>query len=112
MHRRLGCGFLESVYEKALAVELSTARIQFVRQAPLEVWYQGYLVGNFTVDFIIERQLLLELKAQKALTSTADAQLLNYLKATELNVGLLLNFGTTKIQLRRLVRNLAGDKLI
>jgi GxxExxY protein len=101
--RQLGHGFLERVYEGAFALELSANGIAFQRQRELPVLYRGQIVGDYVCDFIVEGQLLVELKALAALTREHEAQLLNYLKASDLTAGLLLNFGTPKLGIRRLV---------
>jgi GxxExxY protein len=100
---RLGAGFLESVYENALCIELAEQGLQFERQKPLVVTYKGHVVGNYVADIVVEGKLLVELKALSQLTSEHEAQVLNYLRATGLTVGLLLNFGTARLGIRRLV---------
>ena len=109
VHRKLGCGFLEWIYENALEIELRKQDIQFKRQVPFAVYYQDQVIGKFIADCVVEEKLVLELKAMNRLNSIAEAQLLNYLKASGLSVGLLLNFGTTKLQIKRLVRNFVAD---
>lgn len=101
----LGAGFLESVYENALAIEFSRQGIDFARQLPLRVSYRDESVGDFYADFVVEQKLIIELKALNRITAEHEAQLLNYLKATELNVGLILNFGTPRLGVKRIVRN-------
>ena len=100
--RRLGAGFLEKVYEGALAVELRGAGIEFTRQHAVPVFYREEPVGDYVCDFIIGDQLVAEIKALRALTGAHDAQLVNYLKATRVPVGLLLNFGGPRLVIRRL----------
>ena len=109
VHKYLGSGFLESVYESALAHEFSKRGIEFERQPSLEVWYEDHLAGKYIADFIVEGKLLVELKALSNLNSACEAQLLNYLKATRLTIGLILNFGTTRLQIKRRVRNYEGS---
>ena len=99
-YNELGYGFLESVYENALAMELDSAGLCWERQVPLEVRYQDKVVGIFRADFVVEGRLILEAKAVDALNAAHEAQLLNYLKATGIRLGLLLNFGP-KAQVRR-----------
>ncbi|MGE5154959.1 MAG: GxxExxY protein [Bdellovibrio bacteriovorus] len=99
----LGAGFVESVYESALCRELVEQGIAFERQPSLRVFYKGEVVGSFIADLIIERQLLVELKALRQLTSEHESQVMNYLKASGLGVGLLLNFGSPKLEIRRIV---------
>ena len=102
VHRALGCGFLESVYEHALAVELKRNDIYFQNQVKLLVHYRDEVVGKYFADLIIENELLLELKATKSLDSTCESQLLNYLNASNIQVGLLINFGSTSLQFKRM----------
>lgn len=93
VYNRLGYGFLEKVYENALAIELRKAGLTTVQQAPIKVYYAGTVVGEYYADLLIEDVVLVELKAVRALAPEHEAQLLNYLKATPCEVGLLLNFG-------------------
>jgi len=99
----LGCGFLEKVYENALAHELGKAGIQVTQQQDITVRYDGVVVGEYAADLLVEGRLLLELKAVKALGNVHLAQCLNYLKATGLRVCLLINFGSPKTEIRRIV---------
>jgi GxxExxY protein len=105
----LGIGFIESVYEKALQVALLQKGIAVERQIPLHVSFRGVMVGDFTADMIIEGKVLLELKAADALSNRHFAQLLNYLKATGIEVGMAINFGTPKIQFRRFDNRFGND---
>lgn len=98
----LGCGFLESVYENALAVALMDAGLTVKRQVPIAVWYRGTQVGEFRADMVVNDLVLLELKAVKGIDLAFEKQTLNYLRATNLEVALILNFGPTA-QFRRLV---------
>ena len=99
----LGSGFLESVYENALCIELSRRGIEYRRQASVEVIYRQQMVGHFIADLIVENKLLVELKAVSAFNQQHSAQVMNYLRATELQVGLLINFGPSKIGIKRIV---------
>jgi len=99
----LGPGFLEKVYENALAVELRQLDLQVVQQHRIEVRYKGVLVGDFVADLLIEECVIVEVKAVKALDDIFTAQCLNYLKATGLQVCLLVNFGAPKATVRRVV---------
>ena len=103
VHSTLGCGFLESVYEEALAVEFDLRDVHFERQESLDVFYKGTNVRKFICDFLVGETILVELKAIKELTETDTAQVLNYLKATDLKLGLLLNFGAPSLQYKRLI---------
>jgi len=92
VHRRLGPGFLESVYEDALAVELGLRDIAFRRQVAISIDYKGHKVGSGRIDVLVDDRLVLELKTVEALSAIHQAQLLSYLKATGLSLGLLINF--------------------
>ena len=102
VHRVLGCGYFEGVYENALAIELQRKGIPFQRQVQLLVRYREQVVGNYFAGLIVENKLLLELKALNSLNNTCESQLLNYLKASNIQVGLLINFGSTSLQLKRM----------
>jgi len=93
VYNELGSGFLESVYQKSLALALGSAGLTVCSRMDIPVWFRGYQVGQFEGDLLVEKCILLELKAVRALNSAHMAQLLNYLRATEIEVGLLLNFG-------------------
>ena len=99
----LGCGFLEKVYENAMSHELTKCGMVVRQQAPLTVHYDDTIVGHYTADLLVDDQVIVELKAVKALDEVHLAQCLNYLKATDLPVCLLVNFGRPKIQIKRLV---------
>jgi GxxExxY protein len=99
----LGPGFLETVYENALCFELKRQGIEIERQVPLDVRYKGEMVGKYFADILVERRLLLELKSVSSLASEHKAQVINYLKATGLSVGLLINFGKPRTEIQRVV---------
>lgn len=99
----LGCGFLEKVYENALAHELRKNGMAVVQQGPVQVTYDGIVVGDYVADLIVEGRILIELKAVKLLSDVHQAQCLNYLRATGLKVCLLINFATPRIQIKRLM---------
>src|SRR6266446_8651960 len=101
VYNELGHGFLESVYEKSFEIALTSIALKVCRQIQIPVWFRGNQVGAFTADMLIEGSVLLELKAARALDVSHQAQLLNYLRATEIEVGLLFNFGL-KPQFKRL----------
>src|SRR5947199_10033961 len=102
VYNELGHGFLESVYERSLEIALNSLGLKVCRQIQIPVWFRGKPVGDFTADMLIENCVLLELKAARSLDSSHQAQLLNYLRATEIEVGLLLNFGL-KPEFKRLI---------
>jgi GxxExxY protein len=99
----LGSGFLEKVNENALVVELSRAGVKVAQQQALKVLYEGATVGEYIADLVVEGRVLVECKATAHNDPVFEAQLLNYLKATGIRVGLLLNFGRPKLYFRRLV---------
>ncbi len=92
-YNELGHGFLESVYEAAMLIALRDAGLQAEQQVPIPAWFRGQNVGDFRGDVIVEQAVMLELKAVRALEPVHEAQLINYLRATPIEVGLLLNFG-------------------
>lgn len=101
VYNELGHGFLESVYEGAMAIALIESGLKTAHQVPTPVWFRGRLVGDFKADIFVERTVILELKAARVLEAAHEAQLLNYLRASDIEVGLLLNFGV-KPQFKRL----------
>jgi len=104
VHRALGCGFLESVYRNALAIELRSLGIAFETHPTLTVSYEGETVGEFQADLVIERELSVVLKVVEALAPIHSSQLINYLVATGIDEGLLLNFGAKSLQFRTKTR--------
>ena len=102
----LGCGFLEKVYENALAHELRKHGLCVQQQIPIEVSYDGVAVGVYVADLIVNDLLVLELKAARAIDDAHVAQCINFLKACGKSIGLILNFGTPRLQIKRLVHNL------
>jgi GxxExxY protein len=99
----LGTGFLEAVYASAFAIELARRDIRFEREKRLQVFYRGVEIGTYYADFLVEDCLLVELKALKALVSEHEAQVMNYLRASGITAALLLNFGTARLGVRRVV---------
>ncbi len=93
VYNELGGGFLESVYEQSMAIALSEAGLLVVRQAPITVHFRGQVVGDFRADLLVNNQVIVELKAARAIERVFEAQLMNYLRATNIEVGLLMNFG-------------------
>ncbi len=102
VHNTLGNGFQEVIYQRALAIELGKAGIDFVRELEMPVHYDGQEIGTRRADFLIEGKILVELKSLVNLEDVHLAQVLNYLEAYKLEVGLLLNFGSKKLQFKRL----------
>ena len=101
VHSALGPGFLESVYEKALAHELGKAGLRTECQKPITVAYDDIIVGEFSADMFVEGTVMVENKAVQTLHAINEVQLVNYLTATHVNVGLLLNFGSDRLQFKR-----------
>jgi GxxExxY protein len=99
----LGSGFLEKIYENALAHELRKAGLRVAAQCPLKVHYDGIIVGEYNADLLVEDTVIIELKAVKNIDDVHRAQCLNYLKATGLHICLLINFGTPKVEIKRIV---------
>lgn len=110
VHRELGPGFLEAVYQEALALELAQRGIQFERERQLPVLYKGQiLAASYRADFVCSDTIIVECKALTGLGNVEIAQVLNYLKATSLERALLLNFGALSLQYKRLVRTASQE---
>ena len=107
VHRELGSGFPELIYQRALAVELQQAGIDAEREIHLPVFYKETQIGARRADFLIERQLLVELKAITELSPLSYAQVINYLKAYRLEIALLINFGAPSLEFKRFVQNIS-----
>lgn len=101
----LGFGFLEKVYENALAVELKALGMKVEQQKPVSVFYKGVNVGDYIADLLVEDSVLIELKSVKNLSDIHKSQLLNYLVATNKSVGLLINFGSPRIEIKRVLNS-------
>lgn len=106
VYNRMGFGFMESVYEKCLLIELARAGIPAVAQVPILVEYEGHPVGEFVADILVDDAVIVEVKSVRALTEAHEVQLVNYLVATGKPVGLLLNFGPDKVHVKRKLREL------
>jgi GxxExxY protein len=100
VHNTLGFGFLEMVYENALVIELSKAGLIIKQQHPIQVYYDGQTVGDYQVDILVEGKVILELKSVDRIIDIHEIQLKNYLKATGIEVGLLINFGKS-VEIKR-----------
>jgi GxxExxY protein len=102
VHKGLDCGFLEYVYEEAMCYELKARKILFEREKDIDIHYKDLVIQKkYRADLIIENKIIVEIKAIQKLTEIDEAQLLNYLKATKLRVGLLLNFGNKSLEIKR-----------
>ena len=106
VYNKLGFGFLESVYEKSLMIELRKGGITAASQAAIVVRYDDEVVGEFVADIVVEGTIIVELKSVRRMALSHEIQLVNYLVATGKNVGLLLNFGQRKVEVKRKVREL------
>jgi len=94
VYNKLGYGFLEKAYENAMMIEFKREDILAVSQSPIKVFYEGEVIGEYYADILVDNKVIVEIKAAKQLVEENEAQLLNYWKATDIEVGLLLNFGT------------------
>ena len=110
VYNELGYGFLESVCEESLVISLREAGLRFERQLAIPVWFRGHQVGQFRGDILVEDKVLLELRSTRTIEAAHEAQLLHYRKSTEIEVGLLLNFGS-RPQFRRLLFDNQGKKI-
>lgn len=106
VYNRMGFGFLESVYEKCLLIELRKAGLRAESQIPITVRYSGEIVGEFVADILVEDTIIVKLKSVKKLAKAHEVQLVNYLVATGKPVGLLLNFGEQRVEVKRKVSTL------
>ena len=105
VHKELGCGFLEKVYQEALAIQMTEMGIPFEREKRLNVYYHGQcLQCDYIADFVVDDKVILELKAVTEMDNVFKAQTINYLKITGYKIGLLMNFGQEQFQFHRLVR--------
>ncbi len=102
VHKKLGYGFLEKVYENAMMIELKKEGISAISQFPVRVSYEGEVIGEYYADIMVDDKVIVEIKATKRLVEENEAQLLNYLKAAGLGVGLIINFGPS-VQVKRMV---------
>ncbi len=109
VHKALGAGFLEKVYENALLMELARSGLTVHQQVPISVKYEGAVVGEYFADILVDERVILELKANEALSKDHEVQLVNYLAATGIDVGLLINFGRS-VTVRRKFREYRGGR--
>ena len=105
VYAHFGYGFLEKVYENAMVYELQESGLTVVQQQKIDVYYRGIVMGEYFADLVVEDKVIVELKAASQLISQHEAQLLNYLRATQHEVGLLLNFGPRPVQRRMVFEN-------
>lgn len=109
VYNRMGYGFLESVYEKCLLIELRKVGLSAVFQKPITVFYDNEVVGEFVADIIVEDTIILELKSVRRIIQAHEVQMVNYLVATGKPVGLVINFGERKVEIKRKVRDFDED---
>jgi len=103
VHNELGCGFLEKVYENAMMLLFDREKIPARQQAPANVYFQGKVIGQYFADILVDGKVMLELKTVDAITNVHIAQILNYLRATGIKLGLVLNFAKPKFEYKRLI---------
>ena len=106
VYNKMGFGFLESVYEKCLIIEMRKAGLDAEPQKPITVYYEGEVVGEFTADIIVNEAVIIELKSVRRIIKAHEVQLVNYLVSTGKPVGLILNFGERKVEIKRKVKDL------
>jgi len=106
VYNKMGFGFLESVYEKCLLIEMRKAGLDTETQKPITVYYDGEVVGEFVADMIVNDYIIIELKSVRRIIKAHETQLVNYLVATGKPVGLILNFGESKVEIKRKVKEL------
>ncbi|HHT9109492.1 MAG TPA: GxxExxY protein [Candidatus Wunengus sp. YC63] len=106
VYNKMGFGFLESVYEKCLLIELHKAGMDVEPQKPITVYYDDEIVGEFVADIIVNDTIILELKSVRRVVKAHEVQLVNYLVATGKPIGLILNFGESKVEVKRKVKDL------
>ena len=106
VHNNLGNGFQEVIYQRALAIEFTKINLSFEREVEMPIFYDEQNIGTRRVDFMVEEKISIELKALTKLDNVHLAQALNYLEAFKLEIGLLINFGNTKLEFKRLIKNI------
>jgi len=105
VHGKLGNGFQELIYQRSLKIEFEKANLKFARELEMEIYYDDIKVGTRRVDFLVENKIMVELKAMTELRDVHYAQIINYLEAYKLEVGLLLNFGVKSLEVKRFVKS-------
>lgn len=104
VHNALGPGFTENIYEEALVKELNLRGINFESQKTIKIYYKGEKIGEYKLDMVVEGKIILELKAASELNELFESQLISYLKATKLKLGILINFGSKRVSYKRIAR--------
>jgi GxxExxY protein len=103
VHNKLGAGFLEKLYENALTIKLNKNGLKAIQQAPMKVYFEGELVGEYFADILVENKVILETKCVEKIVDIHRAQVINYLKATGLKLGIIINFAKPKLEYERIV---------
>jgi GxxExxY protein len=109
VHNKMGFGYLESVYEKCMLIELAKAGLRTESQRPVTVYYDDEVVGEFVADVVVEGVVIVELKSVRRVARAHEIQLVNYLTSTKIDVGLVVNFGPQKVEIKRKVRLIDDD---
>ncbi len=104
VHRQLGNGFQEVIYQRSLEIEFEKEKLKFEREKEMDIFYEDKLIGNRRVDFLVDKDIMVELKAITKLEDVNIAQLINYIEAYKVKVGLLINFGTKSLQVKRYIK--------
>ena len=104
VHKQMGNGFQEVIYQRALSIEMRLQKLEFSREHEMEIFYKGQNIGTRRVDFFVEKKIMVELKALVQLENVHLAQAINYLEAYGLDIGLLINFGNTSLQFKRVMK--------
>lgn len=112
VHKHLGNGFQELIYQRALAIEMASQGIEFSREHEMQILYKGYDIGTRRVDFFVENKIMVEIKAIIQLEDVHLAQAMNYVEAYDLEIGLLINFGSKSLQHKRVHNNNNNKKII
>lgn len=105
VHNTIGAGFQEVIYQRALAIELDYEKLNYIREQEMPIYYRDIQIGKRRVDFLVENNVLVELKAVSKLEDVHLAQAINYLEAFKLEVGLLINFGSVRVEFKRVMKN-------
>jgi GxxExxY protein len=108
--KTIGFGFLESIYKKAMIIELKKKGLKVEEEKPLKVYYEDQVVGDFFIDLFVEDEIVVELKSIQAISKEHEVQLVNYLNGVKKEVGLLINFGPSGVNVKRKYRNPAGEE--
>lgn len=103
VHKKLGCGYLEIVYHRCMKIECKKMELDYVSEKPVTIYYDNQNVGTYVTDLIVDDKVLIELKAVSQIHDMHKAQLLNYLKCTGIRIGLILNFGSQSLQIKRMI---------